>query len=341
MKQTCLALALLGAFACTANAQSNVIVYGLLDAGVARINNGAVTTTRLDSGNNSGSRLGFRGSEDLGSGLSAVFTLENGFGTDNGTQLQGGRLFGRQAWVGLSSHFGTLKLGRQNNPARGIIDRTDPYNLAGAGRADTIFNVYGDRADNSLTYTTPNLRGLIAQVAYDFGEQPGNSTLGRQLGMSADYAVGPLNASLGYHKQNQLTLAGAGNGSTHTTLVAGMYDFNVVKLHAMYATNKGASAAGVRTVDQDDMMLGLSIPFGPHRLYGSYLRRSNDLLTNADTSVYSIAYTYDLSKRTNLYASYGNINNETAATINSPGAGAIATAGADPSVLYFGLRHRF
>lgn len=341
MKKSCLALAILGASASAASAQSNVTVYGVLDAGIAWIDNGAVTTTRLDSGNNSGSRLGFRGTEDLGGGVAASFTMENGFGTDNGTILQGGRLFGRQAWVGLNGNFGALKFGRQNHPLRGIIDRTDPYNLAGAGRADTVFNVYGDRADNSVTYTTPSMMGLTAQFAYDFGEQAGSTSLGRQLGFAADYTVGPLTASLGYHNQNQVTAAGAANGSSRSTLLAGTYDFKVVKLHAMYAVNKGKSASGATNLDQDDAMLGLSVPFGPHRVYGSYLRRNNDLTANADTNVYSIAYTCDLSKRTNLYASYGSISNEAAATLNSPGAGAISAPGADPSVLYVGIRHRF
>ena len=118
MKKSLLALAVLGAFAGAASAQTNVTVYGLVDAGIQRTdtdNSGA--RWGLDSGLQSGNRLGFKGSEDLGGGLSAIFTLESGFNLDDGTQAQGGRLFGRQAWVGLNGGFGTVKFGRQYTPS--------------------------------------------------------------------------------------------------------------------------------------------------------------------------------------------------------------------------------
>ena len=120
MKKTLLALAVLGASAGVASAQqSNVTVYGIVDAGVQYKNDGnpAGKTLSLESGQQNGSRLGFKGTEDLGGGLSAIFTLENGFNVDTGTLGQSTpttqRLFGRQAWVGLSSNsFGSVKLGR-------------------------------------------------------------------------------------------------------------------------------------------------------------------------------------------------------------------------------------
>eukprot|EP01040_Poterioochromonas_malhamensis_P026971 gene26971-34042_t len=106
MKKSLLALSLLSAFG-VASAQSSVTMYGVVDAGITYDNGpSAGTVTKLESGIESGSRLGFRGTEDLGSGLKALFVLEQGFDIDTGRSGQGGRLFGRQAWVGLNSEYG-------------------------------------------------------------------------------------------------------------------------------------------------------------------------------------------------------------------------------------------
>ena len=113
MKKTLLALAVFGAFAGTTSAQSNVTIYGLVDMAIQHENDGANTRTALDSGEFAGSRIGFKGSEDLGGGLKVNFQLESGFGADDGKLNQGGRIFGRQAWVGMSGGFGSVNLGRQ------------------------------------------------------------------------------------------------------------------------------------------------------------------------------------------------------------------------------------
>ena len=116
MKKTLLAMAALAA-ACGVQAQSNVTIYGVLDSGVEHLTNVGATRSGLTRmpglGVSVPSRLGFRGTEDLGGGLKAVFTLESGFGTDTGTLNQGGRFFGRQAFVGLSGSWGAVTLGRQ------------------------------------------------------------------------------------------------------------------------------------------------------------------------------------------------------------------------------------
>src|SRR4051812_24354305 len=112
MKKTLLAFALLGAFAGTASAQSNVTVYGVVEIAVNYADNGAATNARtfsLDNGTSLPSRIGFKGTEDLGGGLKALFQLENGFNLDTGAITQTGRIFGRQAWVGLNGGFGTVK----------------------------------------------------------------------------------------------------------------------------------------------------------------------------------------------------------------------------------------
>ena len=154
MKKSLLALAVLGAFAGVASAQSNVKIYGVVDLGISNDNNGgaAGSVTRMDSGLLNGSRLGFMGTEDLGGGLSANFQLENGFSADTGTLAQGGRLFGRHAWAGIAGGFGAVKLGRQMTPVYANVATYDPFVDALAGDAGRLFNHSGSRTDNMITY---------------------------------------------------------------------------------------------------------------------------------------------------------------------------------------------
>jgi predicted porin len=336
MKKSLLALAVLGAFAGAASAQTNVTIYGVADAGFNRINNGLAKTTKLDSGLQSGSRIGFKGTEDLGGGLSAIFTLENGFALDDGTLGQSGRLFGRQAFVGLGGGFGAVKLGRQYNPIRAALESVDPFALGLAGDAKQVFSVYGERADNTINYSTPNLSGFSGQLAYSLGEVAGNSTAGRQIGVSAAYAAGPINGLLAYHKQNLATGA-VSTGDAKSTLLGGTYDFGVAKAHLAYAWNKGSNAVGVTSVDSKDLLVGVSAPVGgAGTILASYIRRNDDLVANRDSNLWALGYTHNLSKRTNLYTSYGKFTNDALATLGAAGA-----AGQNPSAFNVGIRHRF
>jgi predicted porin len=343
MKKSLLALSVLGVFSGIASAQTNVTIYGVADAGVSWSDNGAPTNSKtlgVDSGLQSGSRIGFRGTEDLGGGLSAIFTLENGFSMDNGNMGQGNRLFGRQAFVGLSGGLGTVKLGRQYNPIRPALESIDPYGFGMAGNISNVFNAYGERADNTINYSTPNLNGFTGQVAYSLGEIAGSTSNGRQFGLSGGYANGPLNVVLAYHNQNLVTGTPAvtPNGDAHTTLLGGTYDFNVVKLHAAYAVNKGDTATGVTNVDTRDMMIGATVPFGASAFMASYSRKNNEMSANADADVWALGYTYALSKRTNLYTSYARVKNDPLATV---GLGGASVAGRDPSTFNVGIRHKF
>lgn len=336
MKKSLLALAVLGAFAGAASAQTNVTIYGVADAGIARTDNGAQTSTRLDSGLQSGSRIGFKGSEDLGGGLSAIFTLENGFSIDNGNLGQGNRLFGRQAFVGLNGGFGAVKLGRQYNPIRTALESVDPFGFGLAGNISNVFSVYGERADNTINYSLPKLGGFYGQVGYSLGEVAGSNSVGRQVGLSAGYANGPLNVVLAYHDQN-LAAGGVDTGNAKSTMLGGTYDFRVVKAHAAYAWNKGETATGTENIDSRDLMVGVSAPVGAAgTVLASYIHRSDELVNDRDASQWALGYTHSLSKRTNLYTSYARISNDGASTL-----GGAAAAGQDPSVFSVGIRHKF
>lgn len=299
MKKTLLAMLLLGAFSATASAQTNVTVYGLLDVGITSEHGGpAGSKVTLGSGIQSGSRLGFKGSEDLGGGLAAIFTLENGFNPDDGTQGQG-RLFGRQAFVGLQGGFGTVTAGRQYTPLWSAIDSLDPVDGIAGGSHNLMRRDV--RTDNTIKYASPKLNGLSGELAYSFGEVAGNSAASRILGGALAYANGPLVLKLAHQNKNNAT----DTDSSKNTYLGGSYDFGMVKALLGYEVNKGVGA-----IDDKVAVVGAAVPFGASTVMLSYTRKDDKSAANDDAKQVALAYTYALSKRTNLYSSYTRINNE-------------------------------
>ncbi len=328
MKKSLLALAVLGAFSGAAFAQTNVTVYGLVDIGFTHENNGVNTRNGLDSGNQSGSRLGFKGTEDLGGGLSASFQIENGFNADTGAAAQGGLLFGRQAWVGLNGGFGSVKLGRQYTPIFLALDSIDPFGtgLTGGGSGITsLFNGGGVRMNNTVNYSI-SVGGFSGQAAYGLGEVAGNNSASRHIGLSGAYGMGPVNGVLAYDSIKDAT----GTDSAKTTLLGGTYNFGVATAHAAYAWNKG-----VGTLDTRDAMIGVSIPVGAGAILVDYLRKTDKVNNNSNSAQAAIGYTYSLSKRTNLYTSYSRNTNGSLVARNAGGNGLTDT------LFNVGIRHKF
>ncbi|QGZ62425.1 porin [Paraburkholderia acidisoli] len=224
MKKSLLALAALGAFAGVAHAQSSVTLYGIIDEGFnINTNSGGQHLYNLSSGVLQGSRWGLRGTEDLGGGLKALFVLENGFDVNNGKLGQGGLMFGRQAYVGLSqAQVGTVTLGRQYDS---VVDYVGPletgdqwggYIAAHPGDLDNFNNAY--RTNNTVKFTSANYAGLTFGGTYSFGGQAGNFTGNQIWSLGAGYNNGPLVLGVGY--LNARTPAASGglfnNGGTTT-----------------------------------------------------------------------------------------------------------------------------
>jgi predicted porin len=325
MKKSLLALAVLGAFAGAASAQTNVTIYGLVDVAVTYEDLGLTNSDRwyVDGGDftKNGSRLGFKGSEDLGGGLSAIFTLENGFNGDTGTLGQGGRIFGRQAFVGLqSANLGAVKLGRQYTPMHLALDAIDPFATGMVGNIENagLFNPNGIRMDNTVNYSL-TAGGFSGQVAYGFGEAAGSLSPNAQWAAGLGYANGPINVQFAYHDSN-LTAAAAGavpavDLDTKTAFIGGTFDFRIVKVHAGYQKNQVENAAGVKSDDRNSYMLGLSAPIGAGSIVGSYIKANNDVV-NVDIDQYAIGYIHALSKRTSLYTGYAHTETDRAADID-------------------------
>jgi GBP family porin len=268
MKETLMAAALSGVFVTAAHAQSSVTLYGLIDAGITYTNNqGGSHNIKATSGNISGSRWGLRGSEDLGGGLKAIFTLENGFNIQNGALGQDGREFGRQAFVGLSSnHFGAVTLGRQYDS---VVDYLGPLALTGQQYGGTQFAHPFDndnlddsfRVDNTIKYQSENYAGFKFGGMYGFSNEAGGFSDNRAYSVGASYNWGPLNVAAAYMQiNNDLTAAGAFNNpangalSGDNTLVAGLqrtfgaglnYAFGPATVGFVFTQTKLEDAVGI------------------------------------------------------------------------------------------------
>ncbi|QBQ96603.1 porin [Paraburkholderia pallida] len=224
MKKSLLALAALGAFAGVAHAQSSVTLYGIIDEGFnINTNSGGKHLYNLSSGVMQGSRFGLRGAEDLGGGLKAVFVLENGFDVNTGKLGQGGLMFGRQAYVGLSSsQYGTVTLGRQYDS---VVDYVGPleagdqwggYLAAHPQDLDNFNNAY--RTNNTVKFASANYAGLTFGGTYSFGGQAGNFSQNQIWSLGAGYNNGPLALGVGYlNARTPNNFGGIFNNSTSSS----------------------------------------------------------------------------------------------------------------------------
>jgi predicted porin len=344
MKKSLLALAVLGLFAGAASAQSSVTLYGKVDVGGVLETGGPMggaRTVKVDSGISGGSRLGFKGSEDLGGGLRANFVAETGFCADSGGFCTGGGVFmGRQAWVGLSGGFGAVTMGRQYTPTFLLVTTVDPFGTGYAGQVSNLVDVGGTavgnpRWSNSVEYATPSMGGFQVTAGAAAGEQTGNWKAGRQYDLSATYSAGPLFAGASYHQVNTAT---GGTGKKDYTLGA-VYDLGMLKLHGMYERVKNGGASAVQSYDDaDDIMVGTSVPMGQGTIMASFVRHNDKTAANLDANQIGVGYNYALSKRTSLYTAYAHISNKNGAFYT---VGNASSAGTGNGAFNVGVVHNF
>ncbi len=351
MKKSIIALAVLAASG-AAMAQSAVTLYGVADAFVGstkkETNSVGQRQTMVDSAGVNGSRWGLKGAEDLGGGLKAVFQLESGFTLDNGASAQGGALFSRQAFVGLQSDFGTVSLGRQYS-AYDVLHGATTHNYDAAtfnatkGASGVFANGlrnYTDRVDNSIAYTSPNFSGFSGAVVYGFGENKNatnpnsgvvsSSKATDNASVHLKYANGPLLVGYAYQEE-KMAPDFVGTGFSQRTikynLIGGTYDFGVAKLVGSYNTAK------LGTTKDKEAQVGVSVPFGAAAISAGYARSKSDAAGGVSHTGkgYSILGTYDLSKRTRLYA---GAQNTKAHVLN-------ATPETETTTYGLGVRHSF
>jgi predicted porin len=350
MKKSLIALAVVGAFSGAAFAQSNVTMYGILDVNYmwqeAPTNVGTSaapriqqeSTNAINGGHQSGNRWGVRGTESLGGGLSAIFALEAGFNIDSGTSGQGGRLFGRQAYAGLSGGWGSLVAGRIATFSSGtgdfdMIGRVDPFSTGFglAGAQNTFISMNSLRVDNAVAYVSPTFAGFKAGLGYStnvYGSEtaPGGTNT-KATFAGANWSAGPFFAAITYDVVNA---AGGTIPDQKHLQIGGTWDIAMFRLHAAWAdqSNIGAISSlsggtgsfivlptGLQNFDASAWLLGATWTVTPaFKVFGSYQAFDADGKTvtvgssrvnyEPDYNIWGIGTTYNLSRRTNLYASY-------------------------------------
>ena len=338
MKKSLMALACASAFAGSANAQS-LTTYGIVDMGfVAESGGTAGSIDKITSGAQSGTRLGFKGTEDLGNNMKALFVLETGIAADAGGFNQGAG-FARQSFVGLQSDAGTVTLGRQYTPFFLALNAVaDPFASGLAGNAQNLIPHSGIRMNNAVKYASPTFSGVSAEVAYGFGESTtGADRGGRNVGGSIGYNDGTLNVRLAQHRANE-SLAGTTDDTS--TMLAANYKFEVAKVFAAYSDNDQQIATNGTTKGKSrDFLIGVSVPFGNHTFIASYINKDGRSASNYDATQLGLGYTYALSKRTNLYAAWATIDNKRGGVLYKVGNN--SETGSGDRAFNLGVRHTF
>ncbi len=318
MKKTLLALA---AFAATsaAFAQSSVTLYGVVDVSVEKVK-GDHQVARVTSGNLATSRLGVKGTEDIGGGLKANFVLESAVSADTGAS-NATRFFDRSAWVGLAGGAGELRLGRQDSSIGALAGDSS---ILGAQAYDDLV-IVGTRAgsayrrvDNAITYILPTVvQGLSAQVQYSTaagtttatGTELAGDNFNKTYGLSVKYAAGPIIAGLGYLNVAD-SAATAGDQRANATLVYGGYDLGVAKVIAYY--DGETKAAGVNRLS----VFGVKaiVPVSADLTVQAGVSKAKNIVGSAagndDAVITAVKAIYKLSKRTSVYGLGTIVNNE-------------------------------
>ncbi len=371
----------------SAFAQSNVTLYGVIDANVEYVNHvGAVpgatngfnagpgnSVVRMGSGGLSGSRWGLRGTEDLGGGLKSIFVLESGFASDTGVSQQSGRLFGRQAFIGLQSDsLGQVTFGRQYTSMFDALANFAPALYSTLYEPTVLLNGANYREDNTIKYagkfgplsawahwsfgvglTQPQVAAGVPAIGGN-GEIPGQARRDSAYGAAAMYAAGPFAGTVGYDQWNPSI--GTGSGSIKKASVAASYTVGQAKVMGGYRWGQSKNAADTEVLRDDYFWIGAN--YQATSALGLTIEYSYDSLKNLygtrnAANPWQIAFisTYAFSKRTDVYLTTAYSKNA-GLTLESLGTGYLTSLalgssyvlpnGANSMVgVAVGVRHKF
>ena len=341
MKKSLIALAVAGAFAAPAfAATSNVDVYGKLHMSVSVYDDQNDVFEDIQFSSNA-SRIGFKGAEDLGGGLSAIWQIESGVNLDE----QNGGVANRNSFVGLSGGFGTVLLGNHDTPLKLVGRAVDLFGDTIADSRNVLGGGSDTRADNVLAYVSPNFSGFAFAAAYSTDPFAGVATPvatgdAADMGvynLNATYTNGPIYVGLAY-----------GDGDGHEALglgahirAAGGFTFGNAKIVAQYDSLEADTALG--SGDYDAYMVGGSYTMGAIVLKANYMAGEFDNIA-VEPEQFTIGADYNLSKRTALYALYADASEGVAlgagagsSDILGPGIG----ADGDIAAFSVGVTHSF
>lgn len=345
MKKSLLALAVLGAFAASAQAQTSVTIYGSFDGGIRHQTNvdgrGNDRLTMGSNGTYNSNRIGFRGVEDLGGGLSARFNLETGFNTGTGAlNNTNNQLFERTATVGLGGQWGFVDLGRQYTVAFRTIGSYDPLAYKYPGIALAVPATAGTRFNNDIQYTG-TFGPITARAEYALGEVAGATNNGSSKAVGATYAQGPLTFGGAYTLRDVAPAGGTGGLDNKHWTVGGAYKFGTIRVAAGHADQK-QDVVGAGRTESKWSWVGASFAVTPAiEITPAFYRNKVDAAAAAGDGkkdLLMLSATYALSKRTNLYALIDYARLDGALRVTTAG---VAGAQSRQRDIAFGVNHLF
>ena len=376
MQKKLIALAVAGLVSAPAFAQSNVTIYGVADAYMSFGSHGDNDLAAVGSGGLAGSRIGFRGTEALGNGLNAVFTLEQGVEFDDSLDSLDGQGLGgkaRQSFVGVSGAWGTISLGRQYAPgydfqydavvSSSALSPQSILSNTGSAKDKVTMDASNDaRWDSSVAYNG-SFAGLKVRAIYAMDNEDTKSASNAAgnwadpsdddlFGLGVEYANGPLKVGAVYHLIQNGSDA-VGQDDQTEWLVGGSYNFGMLTLAGSYQDVK--SAGGIKNDDLDIWQVGVIVPVGAagnvHVAYGEADVDYQASAADGKAKSYTLAYTHALSKRTTLYTGYNRTDNDNGLAFgpvrsldkaaSTSTANQVAKTGDESDLFVVGVNHKF
>ncbi|MCG5501040.1 porin [Ectothiorhodospira lacustris] len=348
MQKKVLVFAVAAAMGLPAAAMADTTLYGRMNMSVDRVNNGDASSHQIASNS---SRIGVRGSEDLGMGLRGVFQMEAGFDAASGTQ---GTLATRNTYLGVASEFGEVRLGRHDTPYKISTLRLDPF-ADTLGDYNSIMGSFSDNAGlferrnlNTAIYLSPNFDGLQFMASYttdtdengDVRSATNDPNERNAFSLAGTFTQGPMYVAVAYEQLNE----GFQGEDAKAWKVGGAYTIDALTLSAMYENiDSGVTGTG----DRDAFFLSAKYQFGQAYVMGTYANAGDNDDKDTGAQLFAIGAGYDLTRRTGLYATYATVRNDDnaryslAGTNSGKGKGVVPAEGENAWGFQVGVTHNF
>lgn len=329
MKRTLLLAALAATAASSAFAQSSVTIYGRMNMTFEREKvSGQDSQNNL---NNDASRIGFKGAEDLGGGLKAIFQLEHGLNPDTGASTAGTQFWARESWVGVEGGFGKVRLG--NTPSGTYFasaDYVSMHNHDTGTSSDALYD-YVSQDTDKVSYTTPSFGGLTVEVQ---GTTRDNNVGRRTLDVAVNFDQGPLHLGGGYVTEKD---------GRDLFVARALYELGAFTFGGYYERDaKEAVGAASGSNKRNNFRLSGMYTLGASEFHVNVgLAGDRGGVDDTGAKQYTLGYNYNLSKRTKLYGYYTRLDNDSGAAYRASGNVPAPAAGQDYSSLALGIRHNF
>lgn len=319
----------------SALAQSSVTIYGRLNTTVERQKDGDVSETVLQ---NNASRIGFKGTEDLGGGLKASFLLEHGFNVDTGSQSQAA-FWARESWVALEGGFGRVRLGNMG-PTAAYFTTADYISMHNhdTGTSSDAFYLYPGDARNMIAYNSPNYGGVTVEAQVGLAE---STNPRKTIVLAANYVGGPLHLGASYVTAPNGTIAGGATADDKATEfgLRALYEMGPITVGAYFINNKEEDALGGE-LKRNAYRVSAMYTMGASEFHANVgvagkIKANGATVDDSNATQFTLGYNYNLSKRTKVYGFYTQVDNKANAAYS------VSAAGTKFSSFAAGVRHNF